>query len=188
MNFYKLKAINLKLSRGFGLLEVLISVSILTSVMAAAVYAGRISIRNNIIANQRSQAYNLVRQNLEVIRQMRDTTWVDGISNEWNSPFSSVSFDGAKKYHLNFDSLTIELNDVEKNLDGTKFSENIVFYNNNADGKLDAELRQLAGSDYVNITNFQSILGAKSTISWFSYNKQYSVSGAINLTDWKPQI
>ncbi|EKD56542.1 MAG: hypothetical protein ACD_58C00151G0004 [uncultured bacterium] len=179
----------LKVNVGFGLLEVVISIGILAMVMGAAVYAGRVSLRNNIIANQRSQAYNLVRENLEIIRQMRDSTWVDKSVNDWFTPFKNANFDGETNHNLAFSNNIWELRQGDgalKNLDGTLFSQKIYF--KSIDSALNNQFGVLTNSQNFNTVDNPVIINVQSQITWQAYGKEYSVTGAINLTDWKPQI
>ena len=183
----KFKIQNLK--SGFGLLEVLISVGILVMVMGAAIFAGRISVRNNLIANQRAQAYNLVRQDLEVARTIRDSTWIDENLNNWDDPFATYINDG-KTHAISFVNKEWVFDvdgSKEINLDGTKFSKAISF-NKIEDDDLNKELRILASSENINTLDVTSIIIVKAVVSWQSYGKTYSVTGAINLAGWKPQI
>lgn len=180
---------SLKPNQGFGLLEVVISIGILAMVMGAAVYAGRISLRNNIIANQRSQAYNLVRENLEIIRQMRDSTWVDKSINDWFTPFKDIGFDGKTNHNLSFSNNKWEIRQGDNEatiLDGTKFYKKVYF--NRPDASLNNQLKNLTNSENFNTVDNPVMISIKSVVSWQAYGKEYSVTGAINLTDWKPQI
>lgn len=184
----KIKNEKLKVNKGFGLLEVVISIGILAVVMSGAVYAGRISLRNNIIANQRSQAYNLVRENLEIVRQMRDSTWIDKSVNSWNTPFANVDYNGSSHYLTFADGKWyVQQGDEEaKNLDGSNFYQKVYF--NKIDSTLNDQMKTLVNSQNFNTVDNEVMINIKVVVSWQAYGKEYSVTGAVNLTDWKPQI
>ena len=186
----KLKIKNLKFTKAFGLLEVVISVGILASVLGAAIYANRIMVRNNIIANQRSQAYNLVRGNLEVLRQMRDSTWVDGVQNNWDSYFKDAISSDGQPYHVEFaDRQWSIFSGGETNsnelFEGTIFTQEIKF--SKVSDPLTEKLQEIGQSTSLNSEDNQSVVVATSVVSWDSYGREYSVTGSVNLTDWKPQ-
>lgn len=173
-------------SKAFGLLEVLISAGILIMVLGSVVFTSRVSLKNNLIANQRAQAYNLVRGDLEILRSMRDSTWIDQIVNEWNEPFKLYINDN-QKHHLDWqnDHWQINPDSIEDPLDGTKFTKELTVTNVN--DSLNSELRALADNPELNQDN-SSLIIIKSTVKWVSNGKTYSVTGSVNLTDWKIQI
>lgn len=69
----------MKQKNGFGLLEVMFATAIFIVVVGSMVTLSRLSLRNAVLATHRAQAFNLAQDGLEVIRQMRDTNWIDGI-------------------------------------------------------------------------------------------------------------
>lgn len=64
--------------KGFGLLEVLLATAIFIVVIGSMVTLNQMSVRNAVLANHRTQAYNLAEDALESIRELRDTNWIDG--------------------------------------------------------------------------------------------------------------
>jgi len=75
-----------KYQKGFGLLEVLVSVVIIITILSAMVFIGRSSLNNSQYAQERAQAIYLAQEGIEIIRQMRDSNWIDGDNTtEWNS-------------------------------------------------------------------------------------------------------
>lgn len=64
--------------RGFGLLEVVFSTALFIVVVGSLVGLSRLSLRNAVLSTHRSQAINLAQDGLEIVRQMRDTTWIQG--------------------------------------------------------------------------------------------------------------
>jgi Tfp pilus assembly protein PilV len=67
-----------KTRRGFGLLEVVFSTAIFIVVVGSLVGLSRLSLRNAVLSTHRSQAINLAQDGLEIVRQMRDTAWIQG--------------------------------------------------------------------------------------------------------------
>lgn len=64
--------------QGFGLLEVLMATAIFIVVVGSMVTLSQLSVRNAVLANHRTQAYNLAEDALEGVRQIRDTNWLKG--------------------------------------------------------------------------------------------------------------
>lgn len=89
--------------RGFGLLEVLLATAIFIVVIGSMVSLNQMAVRNAVLANHRTQAYNLAEDAIETIRQMRDTNWIDGpqvpgvldSSNRWLAMVHDCSANGS---------------------------------------------------------------------------------------------
>lgn len=78
--------------KGFGLMEVLISAVIIIIILSALVTIGRAALSNNEGLAQRAQAIYVAQEGLELVRQIRDSNWIDGVSEtKWNTlnPISS---------------------------------------------------------------------------------------------------
>ena len=78
---------------GFGLLEVVLSAGILATVVGASVGLLNSSLHRAVLAGQRSQAMNLAQEGIELVRAMRDTTYVDQVANEWTAFFPPANDD-----------------------------------------------------------------------------------------------
>jgi len=76
---------------GFGLLEVVLSAGILATVIGASVGLMNTSLRRATLASNRATAMNLAQESIELARTARDTTYLDGLSNDWTSAFSQTS-------------------------------------------------------------------------------------------------
>lgn len=77
---------------GFGLIEVLIASTIIVTILAALVSVGRMTLRSSVATQQRAVAMQLAQEGIEIVREMRDTNWVDGDNaTEWNSLVNSGS-------------------------------------------------------------------------------------------------
>jgi hypothetical protein len=57
-------------------------------VVSSIISLGRIVTRNSVLSAERTQAYNLAQQSIEIVREMRDTIWIDEVKQtdwaEWN--------------------------------------------------------------------------------------------------------
>lgn len=72
-----LRSIAVSKKRGFGLIETLIAVSVLALVLGVSVMLGTVMLRNTALATQMVQATNLAREQLEEVRGIRDTIWIN---------------------------------------------------------------------------------------------------------------
>ncbi|MDP2337872.1 MAG: type II secretion system protein [Bacteroidota bacterium] len=80
------KAFFIKNKKGFGLLEVLLSVVIVATVLGVLVFTGKAAMNNSGYMQERAQAIYLAQEGIETIRQMRDTNWIDkDNTTQWNS-------------------------------------------------------------------------------------------------------
>ncbi len=73
--------------KGFGILEVLISAGILIIVIGGVLALERSAIKSNILSQEKTQAFNLSREGVELVRANRDTKWIDEKVNDWNEKF-----------------------------------------------------------------------------------------------------
>lgn len=78
---------------GFGLLEVLISASILALIAGATVGLASSSLNTALLGANRTAASQLAQEGVELVRQMRDTTYLDGVANRWNQQPGVVATD-----------------------------------------------------------------------------------------------
>lgn len=78
-------SVNKNNKKGFGLLEVLVSSSIIILVLGSVVFVGRQALANSTYSQQRAEAIFLAQEGLESVRQIRDTNWIDGSNKtEWD--------------------------------------------------------------------------------------------------------
>lgn len=74
-----------KTQKGFGIAEVLIAATIIAVILGALVAAGQAALRALANQEQRLQAAGFAQEGLEIVRQMRDSNWIDGKSaTEWD--------------------------------------------------------------------------------------------------------
>ena len=69
--------------QGFTLIEVLIASTIIAFAAGSVMMIGRSSIRNYDSGLERTQAYLLVQEGLEIVRSIRDNQSLDKRSNDW---------------------------------------------------------------------------------------------------------
>lgn len=75
-----------KYSPAFGLIEVLISITIIAIIMAALVGIARMVLTNTVQTQEKSQAVRLAQEGIEIVRQVRDTGWIDrDNTTEWDT-------------------------------------------------------------------------------------------------------
>ena len=81
---YKIRKIN---SSGFGLLEVIVPLGIIITVEVSILSLSASSIKLGTLSRQRTQATEIARQGLEVVRNIRDSNWASGVL--WNNSFTT---------------------------------------------------------------------------------------------------
>ena len=94
-----------KFSKGFGILEVLISSAIIIVVLGTLVFIAQSSLTNAAYMQERAQAIGLASEGMETVRQIRDSNYIDGDPDtKWNTLSDSDSQDliifGANYYLL----------------------------------------------------------------------------------------
>lgn len=81
----------IRLQKGITLIEVLIAAGVLALIMGSTVALGRSVTRNQIITQDRAQALALTVEAAEIIRNLRDSTYVDQTQNRFNEFLTSSS-------------------------------------------------------------------------------------------------
>ena len=176
---------------GFGLIEVLISLSIITVLLASLVSVGKTMLGNSLNVQEKAQAVRLAEEGLEIVRQIRDTNWIDGNMNgvtEWDTLVYAASgssgswspAEGGKSYGILFDDDIKALHLVPTTGNGDAITiDNVKFYR-----KIEvANLTNLlpAGPDGQNMRGN----GKKFTAKIIMPNgKEIAVSEI--LTNWRP--
>lgn len=79
----------IRLQKGITLIEVLIAAGVLALIMGSTVALGRSVTRNQIITQDRAQALALTVEAAEIIRNLRDSTYVDQAQNRFNEFLAS---------------------------------------------------------------------------------------------------
>lgn len=65
------------MKKGFSIIEVLISTTIIAVILGGLVAVGRSVLLNNTILSEKAQAAYLAQEGIEIVRQIRDTNWID---------------------------------------------------------------------------------------------------------------
>jgi len=65
------------MKKGFSIIEVLISTTIIAVILGGLVAIGRNVLANNMVLSEKTQAVYLAQEGIEIVRQIRDTNWVD---------------------------------------------------------------------------------------------------------------
>jgi len=83
-----------KFSKGFGLLEVMISATIIIIILGSLVLVARASMNNNQYIQMRAEATYLAQEGIERVRSTRDSNWIDQDTNTtWNNLELSANAD-----------------------------------------------------------------------------------------------
>jgi type II secretory pathway pseudopilin PulG len=78
-----------KMSRGFGLLEVMISGAVIIIILGSLVLVAHAAINNNQYMQKRAEATFLAQEGLEMVRQIRDSNWIDRSASNCTSDCTS---------------------------------------------------------------------------------------------------
>jgi len=70
----------------FGLVEVLLSGAVIIIILGALVMIARAAFNNDLYLQKRAQAIYLAQGGLEIVRQIRDSNWIDGYNDsQWDN-------------------------------------------------------------------------------------------------------
>jgi len=167
---------NKKYSPGFGILEVLISGTIIIIILGALVTVARSSLTNAKYMQERAQAVSLAAEAVETVRQIRDTNYIDRLpATKWNTvigPVSTIIYDPAKTYYIYISTVLLGnglyLSDVptgDINIDGTNFNRQITFSNISSAGGQLLTLPPLLPSPAVIVTSDNGFV-VKTVVTW----------------------
>lgn len=165
--------------KAFGLLEVLLAGVIIIIVLSALMVVARSSMDNSILLQQRAQATYLAQEGIEIVRQVRDTNYIDeSNTTKWNTLVGDNSMGGFIDSHIYVVKDTPVVNRqriVQKtsnpgesgsvSIDGTTYQRNIYFVKSGANGSLQNPLLQY-NSQPVTEQSFK----VRVSIAWSSKN------------------
>lgn len=132
-----------KFSKGFGILEVLISSAIIIVVLGTLVFIAQSSLTNAAYMQERAQAVSLAAEAIETVRQNRDSNYIDqNAATQWNtigtnSNYEIFNFIGSEfciSQNLNSTTNRLYLSTPCSsslsiiNIDGVNYSRIIKFY------------------------------------------------------------
>lgn len=181
--------INKKYSKGFGLIEVLLSSVIIAMMLGALITVGRTAIASNENALERVQATYLAQQGIEAVRQIRDTNWIDGDATAWDSLTGSdrLRDTGVANYSLKWDSgrYLLEADPASAgetvSINGNIFKREIQIQNQSQIGTLVPAQGSLT-ADAIS----ESVLRVIVVVKFRGGTKEVSVSEI--LTNWRPNF
>lgn len=184
---------------GFGLLEVVLSAGILATVVGASVGLLNASLHRAGLAGERSQAMNLAQEGIELVRALRDTSYVDKVSNEWTAFFPPSNDSGS--YGLVFNcgtdqscSWTLAKDAVQSALTGTQIEagketivlDGVSFVRTITVTVPDNYVDQ-AGLGSLGLTETEVIRKVTVDVIWGSGPGQ-SVQSIVYLTNWRQGV
>lgn len=165
---------------GFTLIETLVSVGILALIIGASVTLGNLATRGTVLGIDRTQAYNLAQEANELIREIRDTAWIDANSNtNWSSILSvspgsyklSYVFDAPSNNYLwridsGAESITLDKTVYKRSI----FIENVDWYKNQT------------GIDSSRIKKIRTL------VEWTEFGRPFRLELDSYITDWRKEI
>jgi type II secretory pathway pseudopilin PulG len=172
---------NRRTKNGFGLLEVLISSAILILVSGAVISLNNISVKNTVVASERTQAYNLAREWKELLKQVRDTNVNDNnsatcFSASLNPGCTEIPNSGM--YIFNSNQLEGSSDGEDKPLNGVTFNRKIEF--ETPSGELATKFLETNPD----INTETQVREAIIKVSWTEYGKDWSIEVPVLLTNW----
>jgi type II secretory pathway pseudopilin PulG len=166
----------LKKKKAFGLLEVLLSGVIIIIILSSLMVVARNAVDNSILLQQRAQATYLAQEGIELVRQIRDTNYIDGDN---STGWSSLTL-GAR--YLNYDDVVDKYILSPSNnaiiIDGNRFTRSIYVANSNG-SLLDPRLR----FDGVNVQIPTQSKRIRVSVSWQSKNSTKNIQIETMLTN-----
>ena len=182
--------------KAFSLIETLIAATIIVILLYSLVAVGRNSLERSSSMHERAQAMLLAQQGLEIVRQIRDTNWIDDTQQKWSdfryssvSPIgrsnisddSKISFDSAiKRFVLvpastssDWEMLTIDNLEYTRTVKYTPLDQTSMPNGTNDTGN-DGEIQPDENAVKVTVT-----------VSWDSGTLQTTSISEV-LTNWRP--
>lgn len=149
---------NKKYQKGFGILEVLITAVLLMIITGSVIALNKVIVKNSIVSVERTQAYNLLRQEMENIISIRNDNWEN--KNIWDQGIENL----VENFIIDNVEYSVEIQ--VKNI-GDQFAS-----------MLSSE------GDYLNNQAKQIDI----SVSWLNANTNYSISDEVVITNWMPQL
>ena len=153
------------MKKGFTIIELLVVILIISiGITGSYALVGNIFASSSLMAQRLSAAY-LAQEGIEIVRNIRDSNWVNGDS--WNNGITTGNFE------VDYDDLALSAYSGNK----LKINNNIYNYTSGTDSIYDRKITiSTNGSDSLNIAV---------TITWFSNNSNHSILIEENIYDWK---
>lgn len=155
--------------KGFTLLEVLVAIVVITTGLAAALSLITITISSAAVSKDRLIAANLAQENLEVLRNIRDSNWL--AQRDWLTGISSIV-----SANVNYNSDALADLDDRLYFDGTYYRHIVSGETSNTPFK-----RYLD----ISVEGSPTVIKAKSVVEWTRRNRNNRVALEETLYNWK---
>ena len=179
-----------KTKKAFGLVEVLISSTIIITVISSFVFVSQGVLTATGRTADRIQAANLAAEGIEMVRQIRDTSWIDQSNKTtWGKWVSSGSseIDTAKFYDPNFSSGKYFLN--ETTVKGRKITLNGATYRRKlAITKILSSSNMMSGSTDSKKEQLQDLSYKVTSRVVSDDDTKIDVTISEILTNWRPNF
>lgn len=174
-----------KKNLGFGLLEVVIATGILTLVITSSLALSRMAIKSSVVSLERVQAYNLAQEGVELVREIRDSAWIDNNKDTtWNNVLGSEGNSGPYSLSNSFNHWILQLGQEEITLDSKQFKREIFIENVDPNSDVSSQLSDSGISN----TNGEQLKKITVKVRWEEYNSLWTINVASYLSNWRPQF
>jgi prepilin-type N-terminal cleavage/methylation domain-containing protein len=155
--------------KAFTLIEVIVSVAIITTAFIALITLISFSISSFAISKTKITAFGLAQEGLEIVRSIRDNNWLNykRTAVDWRDGI--VTGDHLVQYNVN---ALLEFNNIPLKIDNTGFYQ----YDN---GTNTSFYRKITISD-IDENQFRVVV----SIEWSEKGKNYSMSAESRLYNW----
>ena len=173
---------------GFTLIEVLVASTILAFAAASVMMIGRSSIQSYDSSFERTQAYLLVQEGLEIVRSIRDNQSIDHQSNNWSQILPSPA-PGGEVWQVVWNSLSgrWELRPGRQDIQLDNISN--LHYTRSIQFETVPSLPPLVGPDGIPLASgiTENVRQVRVEVSWDQAGSPTSVLGSTLLTNWQPE-
>ena len=156
------------MKKGFTIIELLVVILIISiGITGSYALVGNIFASSSLMAQRLSAAY-LAQEGIEIVRNIRDSNWVNGDSWDDGLPFGD--------FEVDYTALSLSDSDSYEG-NKLKINNNIYNYTSGTDSIYDRKITiSLNGDGSLNVTVI---------ITWFSNNSNHSILIEGNIYDWK---
>ncbi|MBI4653179.1 prepilin-type N-terminal cleavage/methylation domain-containing protein [Candidatus Kuenenbacteria bacterium] len=176
----KAKSYQLKAVKGFSILEVIVSLAIITVGILAVLSLFTQTIRSGEVSINQEIATNLAQEGIEVIRNKRDSNWIK-LNIDWNNEISKTS-----DYKVNFENNN-KWDIKSEGVSGFQklyLRDDKIYTHNDKDN----EIKNISTifKRRIEIDNTTvDILKITSTVQWTERSSNYSIILKDNLYNWQ---
>jgi type II secretory pathway pseudopilin PulG len=172
--YLKVKNYHLKTIKGFSILEVVVSLAIITVGMIAVLNLFTQTIRSGEVSINQEIAINLAQEGIEVIRNKRDSNWIK--LKEWNNEINETGY-----YKVNFaeDNKWEISKIITVDFQKLYLRDNKIYTHDNTKNSLTIFER------LISIDAEKSILKITSIVQWTERGSSYKIILKDNLYNWQ---